>query len=98
MTARRDAPDRIEDDGSELREAVRRRHRQADAHREPTLAESLSLLGALGTTIVLPTLAGIFGGRWLDHQFHTGATCTLGLLVAGLALGCTLAWRRVTGQ
>ena len=48
------------------------------------------MIGALGWTIVTPTLIGIFAGRWLDRAFGSGIFWTLGLLVAGLALGCWL--------
>jgi len=53
------------------------------------------MIGVLGWTIVAPTLLGVFAGRWLDHRFASGIFWTLGLLVAGLALGCTLAWKRI---
>jgi ATP synthase protein I len=49
-------------------------------------------IGALGWTIVTPTLLGIFAGRWLDLHFGSGIFWTLGLLSAGLTLGCVLAW------
>ncbi len=81
-----------------LDEAVRRRReRRALWQREGerSLGQNLSMIGALGWIIVTPTLAGIFLGRWLDHRFETGIFWTLGLLVLGLALGCTLAWKRM---
>jgi len=56
------------------------------------------MIGALGWTIVVPILFGIFAGRWLDRTFHSGIFWTLGLLVAGLALGCTFAWRRMHSE
>ena len=78
--------------------AVRmRRDRRALWQREGerSLAQNLAMIGALGWTIVTPTLIGIFAGRWLDHTFASGIFWTLGLLVAGLALGCLLAWKRI---
>lgn len=53
------------------------------------------MIGALGWTIVTPTLIGIFVGRWFDRSFGSGIFWTLGLLVLGLAAGCALAWNRV---
>jgi ATP synthase protein I len=53
------------------------------------------MIGALGWTIVTPTLIGIFAGRWLDRAFVSGIFWTLGLLVVGLAVGCMLGWRRM---
>ncbi|MGC1860990.1 MAG: AtpZ/AtpI family protein [Methylocystis sp.] len=79
-----------------LHEAVKtRRERRALWRREGerSLGQNLAMIGVLGWTIVTPTLLGILAGRWLDRQFASGIFWTLGLLVAGLAFGCTLAWR-----
>ena len=56
------------------------------------------MIGALGWTIVVPTLLGIFAGRWLDQALHSGIFWTLSLLVAGLAAGCMFAWRRMHSE
>ena len=88
---RGDHPDRLD-------EAVRlRRERRARGRREGERAiwQNLAMIGALGWTIVVPTLIGIFAGRWLDRLFGSGIFWTLGLLVLGLALGCWLAWQRM---
>ncbi len=65
---------------------------------ERSIGQNLAMIGALGWTIVTPTLIGIFAGRWLDRTFSMGIFWTLGLLVAGLALGCTLAWKRMQSE
>lgn len=81
-----------------LGEAVRtRRERQALWRREGerSIGQNLAMIGALGWTIVTPALAGVFAGRWLDKRFASGVFWTLGLLTIGLALGCTLAWKRM---
>jgi ATP synthase protein I len=81
-----------------LDEAVRlRRGRRERWSREGerSIGQNLAMIGALGWTIVAPTLIGIFAGRWLDRAFGSGIFWTLGLLVAGLALGCTFAWQRM---
>ncbi|MDA9436873.1 AtpZ/AtpI family protein [Bradyrhizobium sp. CCBAU 51627] len=81
-----------------LGQAIRRRQERRERWRregERSLGQNLAMIGALGWTIVVPTLLGIFVGRWLDRTFHSGIFWTLGLLVAGLAVGCTLAWKRV---
>ena len=69
-----------------LGEAVRtRQERRARWQREGerSLGQNLAMIGALGWTIVVPTLIGIFAGRWLDRYFDMGIFWTLGLLVAG---------------
>jgi ATP synthase protein I len=81
-----------------LDEAVRtRRERRARWEREGerSIGENIAMIGALGWTIVVPTLLGLFAGRWLDRSFASGIFWTLGLLVVGLTLGCWLAWRRM---
>jgi ATP synthase protein I len=65
------------------------------AHGERSLARNLAMIGALGWLVITPTLAGVFLGRWLDHRFAAGVFWTGGLLVAGLTLGCMMAWRRI---
>ena len=81
-----------------LDEAVRlRRGRRERWQRdgERSVGQNLAMIGALGWTIVTPMLIGIFAGRGLDRSFGSKVFWTLGLLVAGIALGCWLAWRRI---
>jgi ATP synthase protein I len=81
-----------------LDDAVRtRRERRALWRREGerSLGQNLAMIGVLGWTFVTPTLLGIFVGRWLDRKFGSGVFWTLGLIVGGLTVGCTLAWRRI---
>ena len=83
-----------------LEDAVRTRQARRERWQregERSMGQNLAMIGAIGWTIVLPTLAGIFVGRWLDRHFDMGIFWTLGLLVAGLALGCALAWKRMHG-
>lgn len=91
MTDRRNDRERLD-------EAVRkRRDRRARGQREGerSIGQNLAMIGTLGWTIVIPTLIGIFVGRWLDRMFDSGVFWTLGLLVLGLAAGCRLAWNRM---
>jgi ATP synthase protein I len=87
----------IPDDADLARSTGRRAARRAYwlAHGERSLARNLAMIGALGWLVVTPTLAGVFLGRWLDHRLGSGIFWTGGLLTAGVALGCALAWRRV---
>lgn len=69
------------------------RHKKAQQDGEPSFATRLAQIGVLGWTIVVPTLAGMFAGRWLDRRFHTGIFWTGPLLLIGLVIGCWGAWR-----
>lgn len=95
MTA---APERGPEHPERLDEAVRtsrERRQRWQQEGERSIGRNLAMIGALGWTVVTPTLIGIFIGRWLDRAFGSGIFWTLGLLVAGLAAGCTLAWNRM---
>jgi ATP synthase protein I len=86
------------DHPEQLDEAVRLRRERRERWRhegERSIGQNLAMIGALGWTIVTPTVIGIFAGRWLDGAFGSGIFWTLGLLVAGLTLGCSLGWKRM---
>jgi ATP synthase protein I len=81
-----------------LDEAVRLRQKRRNRWQregERSIGQNLAMIGALGWTVVTPMLLGIFAGRWLDRHFASGIFWTLGLLVAGLTVGCWLAWNRM---
>lgn len=73
----------------------RRRQREWEQSGERSLLRSLGNVGALGWLIVVPMLGGVALGRWLDAKLGAGVTFTGGLLMAGVALGGWLAWRRM---
>lgn len=75
-----------------VRRRVTRRHR-AGVEGEPTLARQLGRVGVLGWLIVVPTLLGVWAGRWIDGRLDSGLTATGALLLAGLAVGCWSGWR-----
>lgn len=82
----------------QLDEEVRRhRERRARAQRESSrsIGQDLALVGVIGWTLVIPTLLGIYAGRALDKRLGSGVFWTLGLLVAGVVVGCVLAWQRL---
>lgn len=65
---------------------------------ERPIASNLALMGSLGWLIVIPTLLGIAAGVWMDRAFGTGVFWSGALLVAGLGLGCWMAWQRVVQE
>ncbi|WP_454884227.1 AtpZ/AtpI family protein [Sphingomonas oryzagri] len=72
------------------------RRRLAD--RLPSVARNLGQIGVLGWQIVLPALAGLAIGRWLDHRLASGIFWTAPLLLIGLTVGCWSGWRWVHRQ
>ncbi len=53
----------------------------------------LGLFGLIGWSIMIPTLAGIALGLWLDKQWPGQMSWTLTMLFVGVVLGCVNAWR-----
>jgi len=58
----------------------------------------LGMMGLIGWSVVVPTLAGAALGLWLDTHYPGKHHWTLALLVAGLVIGCLNAWHWVTMQ
>jgi len=69
------------------------RHRRWLREGDPSVARRLAQIGVLGWIIVVPMLAGIFVGRWLDQAFGSGLFWTAPLLMLGLAIGGWSAWK-----
>jgi ATP synthase protein I len=90
-------PAREEHSNNLPRQARLRGERQARFQREGErpIGRNLALMGSLGWLIVIPALLGIAAGVWLDRTFHTGVLWSGALLVAGLAIGCWMAWQRI---
>jgi len=60
---------------------------------EPSLGSRLGQIGILGWTIIVPTLIGVFVGRWLDRTFDGGIFFTAPLIMIGAAFGMWSAWK-----
>lgn len=74
------------------RDALRRR----DA--EPSLGRRLGQIGVLGWAIVLPALACLFLGRWLDKTYSSGVFFSAPLVMIGAGVGFWLAWKWMSRQ
>jgi ATP synthase protein I len=55
----------------------------------------LGMMGLIGWSVAVPTLAGAALGIWLDHRHPGNHSWTLTLLIAGLVIGCLNAWHWV---
>jgi ATP synthase protein I len=60
---------------------------------EQSVMRFVGQIGVLGWIIVVPTLLGLFVGRWLDRSFGTGIFWSGALLVLGVTLGFWSGWR-----
>ena len=74
------------------------RHARFEREGERPIGRNLALMGSLGWLIVIPALLGMGAGIWLDRTFNTGVFWSGALLVAGLGIGCWLAWQRVSEE
>lgn len=74
------------------REAAKQEQRGIDVP-EPSLGMRLGQIGVLGWMVVLPMLAMLFFGRWLDRHFDTGIFFSAPALVIGAVIGFWTAWR-----
>jgi len=84
-----------EPDFDRLESAAQRaveRDAKGRADPEPSLAARLGQVGVLGWYIIVPTLIGLFLGRWLDRHFATGIFFSAPLLMAGAGIGFWMAW------
>ena len=58
----------------------------------------LGMMGLIGWSVAVPTLLGAALGLWLDARYPGRHAWTLAFLVAGLAIGCAIAWRWVAKE
>src|ERR1022692_4927831 len=73
--------------------------RKLQARRNPQgVWFGLGMMGLIGWSVVVPTLAGASLGIWLDNHHPGRHPWTLALLVAGLLIGCMNAWHWVAKE
>jgi ATP synthase protein I len=58
----------------------------------------LGMMGLVGWSVAVPTLAGAALGIWIDDHYPGSHSWTLALLVAGLCIGCANAWHWVAKE
>ena len=94
------APDDKPDDDPLIAQASLRRDRRDRWLREGDMSvgRRLAKIGILGWILVVPTLAGLFGGRWLDARMGSGIFWSAPLMFLGVCLGGWTAWKWVNGR
>lgn len=100
QTSEQGADPRREDHQDVTRAVELRQERRARWAREGErpIWKNMSMFGALGWLIVIPTLIGVFAGRWLDDKLGSGITITGALTFLGASLGFYLAWKRMNQE
>jgi ATP synthase protein I len=89
------------DEDAEFSEQVQnqaRRKLAAQRHTAHGIWIGLGMMGLVGWSVVVPTLAGAALGFWIDSHYPGNHSWTLALLVAGLCLGCANAWHWVAKE
>ncbi len=68
------------------------RHVRARRAGDGSMWFGVGMFGVVGWSVVVPAVAGIAVGLWIDSQSQSGRSWTLMLMVAGLGMGCWNAW------
>jgi ATP synthase protein I len=71
----------------------RDRHERWLREGDMSVGRRLAQIGVLGWIFVVPTLAGLFFGRWLDARLGSGIFWSAPLMLLGLCLGAWTAWK-----
>lgn len=75
--------------------------RKAQAERKDSVGNmwfGLGTFGMVGWSVVVPTLAGIVIGTWLDEATSMGFSWRLTLMFVGVVIGCLNAWYWVSKE
>ena len=55
--------------------------------------QNLALVSYIGIAMMVPILAGVVGGRWLDERFGTKPVFLFVLILAGVLIGARNAYQ-----
>ncbi len=58
----------------------------------------LGAFGMVGWSVAVPTVLGAALGLWLDKNYPESISWTLTFLIAGLFIGCAIAWQWVVKE
>jgi ATP synthase protein I len=71
------------------------RHLRAQRRGDRGVWFGLGMFGLVGWSVIVPTLAGLALGLWIDATWPSRYSWTLMFLVVGVAVGCYNAWHWV---
>jgi len=101
MGSRHDNGANGNEEDEKIMDAIRLRESRREDWRkqgEWSVWQNLSMIGALGWLIIVPTLLGVVSGRLLDKALGSGIFWTASLIFLGVSFGSFLAWRKVSGR
>ncbi|MFO7760179.1 MAG: AtpZ/AtpI family protein [Thermodesulfobacteriota bacterium] len=75
-----------------------RKRLEAEQEKQGSIFFGLGLFGTVGWCVAIPTVLGTLLGRWLDTIYQSETSWTITGLIAGLAVGCLVAWRWLNRQ
>lgn len=85
-----------EDFGRAVGDKAERKRRARSGHDDVWFW--LGMFGLVGWSVAIPTVAGVFLGRWLDERLSDPVSWTLTFLLLGVVVGCANAWLWVRQQ
>lgn len=95
-----DAPKSGNNQSAFVRQVGVKETRKLKAQRKVTRTvwSGLGMMGLVGWSVAVPTLAGAALGIWLDKRYPGIHSWTLTLLIVGLFIGCLNAWHWVAKE
>ena len=89
-----DAPEKTDNAVGEIESGAERMQKsRAKPPANPLVG--LGTFGMIGWSVTVPTVAGVFLGRWLDSVAPQNFSWTVALLLAGVVIGAVIAWNWV---
>lgn len=64
----------------------------------PGIWFGLGMMGLIGWSVAVPTIIGALFGIWLDQHYPVPRSYTLALIIAGLCVGCFIAWHWIVKE
>lgn len=87
-------PPKTEEDPLVVETRLRRDRRERWLREgDMSVGRRLAQIGVLGWIFIVPTLVGLFLGRWLDARLDAGIFWTAPGMMLGLGIGFWTAWK-----
>lgn len=92
MTENKQKPDKNTDFTKSIEQQSKRKIK-ARKNEYHTIWFGLGMFGLIGWAVMIPTIAGVALGIWIDKSWPSQVSWTLTLMFTGIVLGCLNAWR-----